>query len=66
MKKFQVGEMDVIGNVLRGGASTEGKLPMILMGGDGDLKLFKSDNISIDRYGAELPLIGRYSMGMVI
>ncbi len=62
-EEFQTGQMDVVGNVLRAGPSTDGAVPLVLMGGDGDLKLHMEDNIAVDHYGKELPKLGRYSMG---
>ncbi len=57
------GRMTVIGNVMRGGPSTPPGLPMIMIGGEGDLDLYASDNIAIGQFGAENPLIGRYTSG---
>lgn len=57
------GRLTMIGNVMRGGPSTHGAVPMLMLGGDGDLQLHAKDNIAIDRYGAPLPLLGRYTTG---
>ncbi len=61
--EFQTGKMDIIGNVMRGGPSTNDNLPMVLVGGDGPVELFLNDNISVDKFGAPLPEVGRYTMG---
>src|SRR3954470_3739075 len=58
---YQTGEMTVIGNVLRGGQSTVDKLPLITVGGSGDLALFERDNIAVDRFGVPLPMRGIYT-----
>ncbi len=60
---FETGQMDLIGNVLRGGPSTRQDLPLVMLGGDGDLSLYARDNLAMDRWGDELPLQGRYTSG---
>lgn len=57
------GGMAVIGNVMRAGPSTADGLPMVLLGGDGDLRLTMRDNLAIDKWGDDLPLIGRTTTG---
>ncbi|MBL8521627.1 MAG: pectate lyase [Betaproteobacteria bacterium] len=54
------GQMSAVGNVLRGGPSTVGKLPFLMLGGDGDLEYHGKDNIAVDKYGEPLPMFGRY------
>jgi pectate lyase len=58
---YQTGEMTVIGNVLRGGQSTPPGLPLVTVGGSGDLALYERDNIAVDRWGSPLPLRGTYT-----
>lgn len=60
---FQVGRMDVIGNVLRGGQSTMKDLPLVMLGGDGDLALYARDNLAVDWKGDPLPERGYYTTG---
>lgn len=60
---FQVGRMDVIGNVLRGGLSTAKDLPLVMLGGDGDLALYARDNLAVDWKGDPLPERGYYTTG---
>ena len=57
------GGMAVIGNVMRAGPSTADGLPMVLLGGDGDLRLTMRDNLAINKWGEDLPLIGRTTTG---
>ena len=57
----ETGRMDLIGNVMRAGPSTSERLPLLMIGGDGDLDLHISGNISIDHWGHELPELGRYT-----
>jgi hypothetical protein len=59
----EVGEMTVIGNVMRAGGSTAPGLPMIMLGGDGDLALFEDGNLAVDRWGQRSPILGRYTTG---
>jgi len=54
------GQMSAVGNVMRGGPSTVGKLPFMMLGGDGDLEYYAKDNIAVDKYGEPLPMFGRY------
>lgn len=58
---YQTGEMAIIGNVLRGGQSTVDKLPLVTIGGSGDVALYESDNIAADRFGNPLPMRGLYT-----
>ena len=58
---YQTGEMAIIGNVLRGGQSTEADLPLVTIGGSGDVALFEQDNIAVDRWGRPLPMRGVYT-----
>ncbi|MBA3069934.1 MAG: pectate lyase [Hyphomonas sp.] len=60
---FQTGRMDLIGNVMRGGQSTHEGLPLLMIGGDGDLELYSRGNIAVDWKGDALPERGRYSTG---
>ena len=57
---YQTGQLNVVGNVLRGGMSTKKALPLVMLGGDGDLAYFEKDNIAVDQFGNQLPLFGRY------
>jgi pectate lyase len=58
---YQTGEMTVIGNVMRGGQSTPERVPLITVGGSGDVAIFERDNVAVDRFGAPLPLRGTYT-----
>lgn len=60
-KPYQTGEMAVIGNVMRGGISTVEGLPLVTIGGSGDLALYERDNIAVDRFGNPLPMRGFYT-----
>ena len=58
---YQTGEMTIIGNVMRGGQSTVDKLPLITVGGSGDVAIYERDNVAVDRFGNGLPLHGTYT-----
>jgi pectate lyase len=62
---YQTGEMVIIGNVLRGGQSTEPGLPLVTIGGSGDVALHERDNIAVDRWGRPLPMRGLYTTAPV-
>ncbi|MDR6852844.1 hypothetical protein J2Y54_002364 [Sphingomonas sp. BE123] len=57
---YQLGELSAVGNVMRGGPSTDAGLPFLMLGGDGDLRYHGRDNIAVDKMGKPLPLFGRY------
>ena len=57
---YVTGELSAVGNVMRGGPSTEPDLPFLMLGGDGDLLYYGKDNLAVDRYGRPLPAFGRY------
>ncbi|MDV3455743.1 pectate lyase [Sphingomonas sp. HF-S4] len=42
---WTVGRLAVVGNVVRGGASTRPDLPFLILEGQGDLELFERDNL---------------------
>lgn len=56
------GELTAIGNVMRGGNSTDEGLPFLMIGGVGDLLYYGRDNIAVDRLGNDLPMFGRYGV----
>jgi pectate lyase len=60
-RKYENGQLTLIGNVLRGGPSTEPNLPLFMLGGSGDLEMYEDDNIAVDWTGNPLPKIGRYT-----
>ena len=57
---YQTGKLSAVGNVLRGGNSTDEHMPFLTLGGDGDLLYHGRDNIAVDRFGKPLPMFGRY------
>lgn len=57
---YQLGELSAVGNVYRGGPSTDEGLPFLMLGGDGDLRYHGKDNIAVDKHGKPLPMFGRY------
>jgi pectate lyase len=59
-RPYEVGKLSAVGNVMRGGPSTTGKLPFLMLGGDGDLEYYGKDNVAVDQYGEPLPMFGRY------
>jgi hypothetical protein len=60
-KPYQTGQMAVVGNVLRAGPSTPNDLALFMLGGYGDVQLHMRDNIAVNRLGAPLPMLGRYT-----
>lgn len=58
----ETGQIDLIGNVMRAGPSTAKNLPLFLFAGEGDVSLFESANIAVDRWGAPAPKRGRYTV----
>lgn len=58
---FEKGQMTLVGNVMRAGPSTVDGLPFVTIGGEGDLALYTNDNVAVGKFGAALPLTGRYT-----
>lgn len=54
------GRLTAVGNVMRGGNSTDPGLAFLMIGGVGDLLYYGQDNVAVDRHGKELPMFGRY------
>ena len=59
-RPYEVGKMTAVGNVMRGGPSTDAGLPFLMLGGDGDLEYYGRDNVAVDKHGNALPMFGRY------
>lgn len=57
---YVTGQITAVGNVMRGGNSTDAGLPFLTIGGDGDLAYYGRDNRAVDRFGKPLPMFGRY------
>lgn len=57
---YVTGELSAVGNVMRGGPSTDAGLPFLMLGGDGDLLYYAKDNLAVDKFGKALPAFGRY------
>ncbi|WP_225890042.1 pectate lyase family protein [Indioceanicola profundi] len=58
---FQLGQMSVVGNVMRAGPDTWDGLPLVMVGGSGDVELHMADNLTMDRLGRPLPEFGLYT-----
>lgn len=59
---YVTGEITAVGNVLRGGNSTDPGMPFLMLGGDGDLAYHGKDNVAVDRHNNPLPMFGRYGV----
>jgi hypothetical protein len=58
---YQLGIMTLVGNVMRGGPDTVANMPLLQIGGAGDLELYERDNLAFDIFGEPLPLTGSYT-----
>jgi pectate lyase len=58
---YVVGELSAVGNVMRGGISTQPQA-FLMLGGAGDLRYYMHDNIAVDRIGVPVPMLGRYGV----
>ncbi|MCH2456605.1 MAG: pectate lyase, partial [Henriciella sp.] len=56
-----LGGMELIGKAMRAGPSTADGLPLLMIGGTGNLSVYLDDNQAHDRWGADLPVLGRYT-----
>lgn len=54
-RPWQVGRLALVGNVVRGGASTRPDLPFLIVEGQGDLDLYARDNRAAYADGAAMP-----------
>ena len=61
-RTYVTGEITAVGNVMRGGFSTDPGLPFLTLGGDGDLAYYGKDNVAVDRWGNPSPQFGRYGV----
>lgn len=57
-RKFEIGKMDLIGNVMRAGADTRPGLPLLTLEGIGDLAVHLEDNVVLAPDGKPGPLTG--------
>ncbi len=60
-REYAIGEMQLVGNVLRAGPSTSSPIALLMIGGSGDLRLDARDNLAVDRIGMPMPVLGRYT-----
>ena len=63
-RSYSTGQVVMRGNVLRAGPSTE-SLALFMVGGSGDVEVYASDNLSVDRIGQTLPAHGSYTTAPV-
>ena len=57
-RNFELGKMDLVGNVMRAGADTRDGLALLTLEGIGDLSVHLRDNLVFDRDGKPAPLTG--------
>ncbi|WP_018996659.1 hypothetical protein [Hirschia maritima] len=57
--EYIMGEIDLIGNVMKYGPSTRQELSLFSLGGEGDLSIYENDNL-IDTSSAPPPLLSKY------
>jgi hypothetical protein len=58
---WQMGQLTVIGTVMRAGLSTVPNIAFLEIGGYGDLQYYGKDNMAVDQIGRPLPMLGRYT-----
>jgi hypothetical protein len=52
---WRPGRLALVGNVVKGGVSTDPKLPFLIVEGQGDLDLYARDNLATYADGSEMP-----------
>lgn len=57
-RPWETGQLSIVGNVVRGGASTRSDLPFLIVEGQGDLDLFAHDNPAFHADGRPMQEIG--------
>jgi hypothetical protein len=55
--EWQVGQLALVGNVVKGGPSTRADLPFLIVEGEGDLNLYAHDNVATYADGRAMPAI---------
>ena len=67
-RKLEDGRMDLVGNVMRAGCDTMSGLPLLVLEGIGDLRLYLKDNLAVDRAGRPVPLtaLAKGAMGRIL
>lgn len=60
---YQTGDITLVSNVYRQGPDTRTHVPFFSLGGDGDVDLFLEDNVTQDRHGQPVAMMGRYTSG---
>ena len=58
---WQIGQLAVVGTVLRAGLATVPHIAFLEIGGYGDLEYYGKDNIAANQIGEPLPMLGRYT-----
>ena len=58
---WQLGQLSVVGTVLREGESSVPHLAFLEIGGYGDLQYYGKDNVAVDQIGNPIPMFGRYT-----
>jgi hypothetical protein len=58
---WQLGQLSVVGTVLREGESSVPHLAFLEIGGYGDLQYYGKDNVAVDQSGNPIPMFGRYT-----
>ncbi len=58
---WQVGQLSVVGTVLREGESSVPHLAFLEIGGYGDLRYYAKDNVAVNQIGEPIPMLGRYT-----
>jgi hypothetical protein len=57
-RRWEVGQLALVGNVVKGGASTRPDLPFLIVEGQGDLDLYARDNRAAYADGRPMPELG--------
>jgi pectate lyase len=57
-RTFELGKLEIVGNLLRVGPDTQADLPLLLLEGIGDVEAHLADNVNLDRAGKPVRLTG--------
>jgi hypothetical protein len=58
---WQLGQLSVVGTVLREGLSSVPHLAFLEIGGYGDLQYYGKNNVAVNQSGEPIPMFGRYT-----
>ena len=57
-RNFELGKLEIVGNVMRAGPNTQKNLPLLVLEGIGDVETHLADNVNVDLEGKPVRIAG--------